>query len=130
MGIATFSVCYILSLLFAVWICGRCGEILKETDPPAVNLDEYIAMPLCFWPVEHFLGPMPLPLWAFLLLGFALFRLFDIRKPPPIGLLQKLPGGWGIVLDDSAAALATALCLWLAVAFLGLPSAHLAIGGG
>jgi phosphatidylglycerophosphatase A len=37
--------------------------------------------------------------------GFALFRLFDIAKPFGISRLQRLPGGWGVVIDDLAAAL-------------------------
>jgi len=52
--------------------------------------------------------------------GFALFRLFDIWKPWAIGLLQNLPGGWGVVLDDTAAALATCATLHLAHAIWAL----------
>jgi phosphatidylglycerophosphatase A len=43
--------------------------------------------------------------WWWVLTGFVLFRLFDITKPPPIRYLQLLPGGWGIVADDVAAAM-------------------------
>ena len=41
-----------------------------------------------------------------LLAGFGLFRFFDIAKPLGIRRLQALPGGWGVVIDDLAAALA------------------------
>ena len=41
--------------------------------------------------------------WKSLLLGFILFRGFDIVKPPPVRQLESLPGGWGIVMDDVAA---------------------------
>ena len=48
--------------------------------------------------------------------GFALFRLFDIWKPGPIRVAQRLPGGLGVVIDDFFAALAVALVLpWLAL---------------
>jgi len=40
-----------------------------------------------------------------LALGFVAFRVFDIIKPTPARNLEKLPGGWGILLDDLAAAL-------------------------
>jgi phosphatidylglycerophosphatase A len=49
--------------------------------------------------------------WAVLLAGFALFRLFDITKPLGIARLQNLPGGWGVVIDDTAAALAACATL-------------------
>lgn len=50
-----------------------------------------------------------------LLAGFALFRFFDIAKPWGIARLQRLPGGWGVVVDDLAAALATCATLHLGV---------------
>jgi len=48
----------------------------------------------------------PAPAWVVFLAGFALFRFFDILKPLGIGRLQELPAGWGVVMDDVAAALA------------------------
>ncbi len=43
--------------------------------------------------------------WKSLLLGFILFRGFDILKPPPVRRLEHLPQGMGIVLDDVGAGL-------------------------
>ena len=88
----------------AVGICGEAEVRLRKKDPGEVILDEFVAMPLCFlgW---HGLVPM-WPHWAVLLAGFALFRLFDIVKPLGIARIQRLPGGWGVVVDDTAAALA------------------------
>ena len=51
--------------------------------------------------------------WPTLLAAFVLFRLFDISKPWPVSALEKLPGGWGIVMDDVAAGLIAAALLWL-----------------
>jgi phosphatidylglycerophosphatase A len=93
----------------AVAICGEAEFRLGQKDPGEVILDEFVAMPLCFlgWP-----GLLnPLPAWAVCLLGLGLFRLFDIAKPLGISRLQDLPGGWGIVIDDTAAALATCAVL-------------------
>ncbi len=50
--------------------------------------------------IANFLAPLR---WAPLLLGFLLFRIFDIAKVYPAARLEKLPGGTGIVLDDVAA---------------------------
>lgn len=49
------------------------------------------------------------------------FRLFDILKPPPIGTVQRVGGGWGILLDDLLAGIA-ALAAAHAVAWLILPA--------
>jgi phosphatidylglycerophosphatase A len=54
------------------------------------------------------------PDWAHALVALALFRLFDIWKPWPVRRLERLPGGWGIMLDDIAAGL-LALGVGLAV---------------
>jgi len=99
-------------LYFAVAMCGEAEFRIGRKDPGEVILDEFAAMPLCFlgWPA--LLGT--LPVWAIMLAGFALFRLFDIVKPFGIRRLQDLPGGWGVVIDDVAAALAACLALHLA----------------
>ena len=49
-----------------------------------------------------------------LALGFLLFRLFDIWKPPPVRQLEKLPGGTGIMADDLMAGVYGAVVLYLA----------------
>jgi phosphatidylglycerophosphatase A len=100
-------------LYLAVALCGEAELRLGKKDPGEVILDEFAVMPLCFigWPwLLH-----PLPMWGVLLAGFALFRLFDITKPLGINKLQDLPGGWGVVIDDVAAALAACVTLQLAV---------------
>ena len=97
----------------AVAICGEAEIRLRQQDPGDVVLDEFVAMPLCFlgWPAFTAV----LPVWAALLAGFALFRVFDIAKPWGISRLQRLPGGWGVVIDDLAAALAACATLHLGV---------------
>ncbi len=94
---------------FAVGICGEAEIRLGRRDPGEVILDEVVAMPFCFIGWDWLAGSFP-P-WAVILAGFALFRFFDIRKPMMINSLQQLPGGWGIVADDIAAALATCATL-------------------
>jgi phosphatidylglycerophosphatase A len=49
-----------------------------------------------------------------LFLGFFLFRIFDILKPPPIGNLERgLKGGWAVVMDDVAAGIYVNVCVRL-----------------
>lgn len=103
----------VLGAYVAVALCGEAEIRLGKADPGEVILDEFVAMPLCFlgWPA--FVAVMPT--WAALLAGFALFRVFDIAKPCGISRLQRLPGGWGVVIDDVAAALAACATLHLGV---------------
>lgn len=73
-------------------------------DPPQIVLDEVVG---CLW---AFYG-ISLT-WKKLVIGFLLFRFFDIFKPLGIDYLQKLPRAWGILADDIVAGLYTALVLF------------------
>ena len=119
--------CYLggtaVGLALSVWLCGRAETLLGKADPGSVVLDEIAAMPVCFgvWIAFHLpdSGGLPSPsllltgsgAWM-LVLGFALFRLFDIAKPWPVHQSQQLPGGWGITTDDLLAAVYVNL-VWL-----------------
>ena len=120
-----------IGLYFAVAMCGEAEFRLGRRDPGEVVLDEFVAIPLCFLGWQSFGDVVPgwaMP-WSVFLAGFALFRLFDIAKPLGINKLQDLPSGWGVAVDDTAAALATCATLhgihqlWLhAPAWLHAPS--------
>ncbi len=76
----------------------------QAKDPGFVVLDEAAGM---------FVTLAGLPLTpATVLSGFLLFRLFDIVKPFPARQLEKLPGFWGVLLDDIAAGVYAWLCVW------------------
>jgi len=120
-----------------VWAAGRAARFLGAKDPPNIVLDEVSGQHLTlllggFWPGtirvagrignSHPLGMRTLSAglnWKYLLLGFILFRVFDIWKPFPVRQAESLPSGWGIMADDWVAAVYAALGLWLARA-LGL----------
>jgi len=108
---ATAVACYL-----AVGFTGEAARRMGRVDPGEVNLDEFVVMPLVFlgWHSGH---TASWPIWAALLAGFLLFRFFDILKPLGISRLQSWPGGWGIVVDDVAAALA-ACATWHVAAWL------------
>jgi len=112
-GAAGIAIASVVAAYGAVALCGEAEMRTGKSDPGEVILDEVVAIPLCFlgWPV--FAAAMPT--WAVLLAGFALFRLFDIAKPLGIARLQELPGGWGVVIDDLAAALAACATLHIGV---------------
>lgn len=105
----------LLGLYLAVGICGEAEFRLGQRDPGMVVLDEFMAMPLCYLAWQWLPSAwMTLGPWPVFLAGFALFRLFDVAKPLGISRLQHLPGGWGVVVDDVAAALAACGVMHLA----------------
>jgi phosphatidylglycerophosphatase A len=89
----------------AVLIAGRAARALGRRDPPQIVLDEFASIPLAF-----FLVPFG---WWWYVVGFAVHRVLDVLKPPPIRQLERLRGGWGIVADDAAAAVVANLVLQL-----------------
>jgi phosphatidylglycerophosphatase A len=77
-------------------------------DHQAIVWDEIVAMPVVFLLV-------PMTNWKVASLGFVLFRIFDISKPPPARQVEQLPDGLGIMADDFIAAVYSGICLALIV---------------
>ena len=100
--LATVAVLFLVGVASA----GAAEKILDRGDPGVVVIDEIVGVLIA-------LAAVPLhPVAA--LAGFALFRLFDIAKPFPVGWLDRhLHGGLGIMLDDVAAGLYALLVLHL-----------------
>lgn len=98
--------------LLAVPVCARAEKILGKEDPGSVVLDEIVAVPWSFTGAVLFgVAPVPTMPWVMWVAVFVGFRFFDIVKPPPIRQLQNFPAGWGVVVDDVAAAIATAVLI-------------------
>lgn len=95
---ALYMAIVVASIGLGVYLCGRTAAALGVHDHPAIVWDEFAG----FW-LTAFLLPAG---WQWLLAAFVLFRLFDIIKPWPIGLLDKhMKGGFGIMVDDIVAGL-------------------------
>jgi phosphatidylglycerophosphatase A len=114
-----------------VWTAGRAARFWQVEDPQKVVIDEvsgqHLAIVLgCALPVWRTVyGSWQTSIWGFLardatlnwkyiLLGFILFRVFDIWKPFPARQAESLPGGWGIMADDWMAGIYAAAGLWIA----------------
>ena len=111
-------------ILFGCWVCGHVSEELGKKDFGGIVWDEIVA----FWLV--LIVVMPTSIWM-QIIAFALFRYFDAAKPGPIGVidrhfknadinneqpstfLQVIWRGFGIVIDDLAAAFCTLLAIAL-----------------
>jgi phosphatidylglycerophosphatase A len=95
-----------------VYASGRVASWAKTKDPQYVVVDEVSGQLVTYYCLlQTTLN------WKTWLLGFLLFRFFDILKPFPIRYLEKLPGGWGIMADDWLAGIYAALLLRLALHF-------------
>lgn len=79
-------------------------------DPGFVVLDEVVGQ----WIALIAAGTIP---WLWLL-AFVLFRGFDILKPSPARELDRIPGGFGIMMDDVAAGIYALIGVWIVHYFL------------
>lgn len=91
LSLASYWSILLVMFILAVWVSGHAEQILGRDARPIV-IDELVGQ----WIV---LGFCPRHIWA-AVAAFLLFRLFDIWKPFPVGLSQRLKGGWGVVADD------------------------------
>ncbi len=95
-------------------------EVLKYTkhDPSLIVIDETAGQLLSFALVADALVGNLHAWWTYLL-GFALFRLFDITKPQPAKYFDsKVLNAWGVMLDDIAAGVYAAILLYFATRYL------------
>ncbi|MBI4495864.1 MAG: phosphatidylglycerophosphatase A [Deltaproteobacteria bacterium] len=96
--------------LLACWIAGRAEVLLGQKDSPKIVIDEVVGLLVTL----ALLPRRP----AAILGGFLFFRVFDIIKPPPAGIInRRMKGGLAVVLDDAVAGiyanlLLQAISLW------------------
>lgn len=93
---------------------------LGRDDPGEVVMDEFAAQALTFLALP-FLAVRSLCGWECIVLasvGFLAFRVLDIIKPWPISKLEHLPAGWGILADDLAAGVCSAILVYIALKML------------
>lgn len=104
---STYYLILILIMSVAgIYICGKAAEDAGVPDHGAIVWDEFVG-----FLITMFLIPVT---WQTVLVGFILFRLFDILKPWPISYLDKnCHGGFGIMIDDIVAGIAAWACMYL-----------------
>ena len=79
-------------------------------DASEIVIDEFVGMQVTFFAMD--------PSISVGIAGFILFRIFDILKPFPVGELQKLKGGLGVVADDVLAGIYARIVLYLLIRFI------------
>jgi phosphatidylglycerophosphatase A len=97
--------------LFGVWLCDRSSKMLGVHDHGGIVWDEIVG-----YLVTMIAAPAG---WEWVIVGFILFRIFDIFKPWPIAYLDRhVSGGFGIMVDDILAGVYAMLILQLLSYFL------------
>ncbi|TVO34834.1 phosphatidylglycerophosphatase A [Vibrio algivorus] len=112
-----YCVVVIVAALLGIVICQKTSDDMQVHDHGAIVWDEFVG----FWITMSVVPFMGLPHydWQTLLIGFVLFRIFDMVKPWPISLLDRhVHGGFGIMIDDVLAGVFAAISLWLVVLYL------------
>ncbi len=101
----------VLFVFFAVWVSHRAEKYLGSHDSSLIVIDEVAGYLVA-------VAGFSFNLWV-AVLGFVLFRIFDIAKPPPLRQIDThWPGGWGVVLDDVMAGIYSQICLRIIFYFL------------
>lgn len=106
--LTSYLIVVFIAAVIGISICGRAADQMGVHDHGGIVWDEFVG----FW-----IAMAALPItWQSVILGFLLFRLFDIFKPWPISWLdKKVSGGFGIMIDDVIAGMAAAVVIY----FLG-----------
>lgn len=99
-----------------IWAASVVARDLGKKDPQIVVVDEVAGMLVTMIPMANV---SPDVSWRAIVVGFVLFRLFDVTKPWPARRLEGLPGGWGIVMDDVAAG-AFGACVMAGLRYAGV----------
>ena len=110
MGPVAWVVVLLLVFVLSVYSAG-VAEKTWGKDPSRVVVDEGMGYLVT-------VAFLPHNLWI-VLGGLFIFRVLDISKPPPVRQAERLPGGWGIVLDDVVAGIYGNICLRLVLALWG-----------
>ena len=98
LSLAYYIAIALLVTLIGIWLCDRSAKTLGVHDHPGIVWDE-----IAGYLITMIAAPTG---WQWVVLGFVLFRLFDIWKPWPIKVIDRqVDGGFGIMLDDVVAGL-------------------------
>jgi len=96
------------------WATAEQTRNSLDHDPSEIVIDEVVGQWLALWSISASAWRLEidvLQLWPGWLTGFALFRLFDILKPGPIGWADRRQDALGVMLDDVIAGVCAAVCV-------------------
>jgi len=110
-----YGVLTVVFFIVGIYLCDSCASYMNTHDHPAIVWDEWVGLL-----VTMFMVPLSI---ITVIIGFALFRFFDILKPGPRGLAdKKVSGGLGIMVDDVLAGIMAAIVMHLLMLVFDLGS--------
>lgn len=108
-----YAIVVVVAFVLGCWICEQASRSLKVHDHGGIVWDEFVG----YW-LTMFMAPSQ---WWWIVLGFVLFRFFDVVKPWPIKWAdKKVQGGFGIMIDDVIAGVFAAVGLHICVYAVGV----------
>jgi phosphatidylglycerophosphatase A len=108
-GLQLEAIVLVATLVLGIWSAGIAERLLGGKDPGPIVIDEVLGMLITLAFIEVSVGGA--------VIGFVLFRIFDVVKPFPAGRMENLPGGFGVMMDDAMAGLYAQAVMRLLVAF-------------
>ena len=96
----------VITAVVSIPVSTQLEKIYDKTDPGRIVIDEVVGFQVILVGARDISG-------IGLIVAFFLFRFFDIAKPFPVRRSQKLPRGWGVVIDDVLAGIYTRTSLVL-----------------
>ena len=105
-----YTIVMIASIVLGVWSAGVIERSLGIKDPSIVVIDEVAGFLVAFFMIPYKL--------SYIIIGFIIFRLFDIIKPPPAKVAEGLREGWGIMTDDLICGVYTQIILRILTHFI------------
>jgi phosphatidylglycerophosphatase A len=115
--VVSFWLMYFLFVAVAIFLSSRAKDTYGIDDPKQIIIDECAGQVITF-----FLIPIS---WRALILGFLLFRFYDVVKPFPVYKFEEIEDGVGIVMDDVAAGVLANISLFAILWVYHAISSHL-----
>lgn len=100
-----FAIVILLLFFVGTWAASYVEKTTKIKDNQVIVIDEIVGVLITLFCFDKNL--------KWLAIGCILFRLFDIVKPYPANVVERLPSGWGVMADDVVAGIYSAICLRL-----------------
>lgn len=108
LDLVMYTLLVAVAAALGIWLCGVASRQLDVHDHPGIVWDEFVGYWITMWAVPAD--------WLWILAGFVVFRVYDIAKPWPVGMLDRhVEGGFGIMIDDMLAGVMACLTLHIAM---------------